>query len=78
MIDDEFYNLTSIEANSVYVKNLETYFYASAMDKEKVGFMGNSVIRPNITDTVLQGTVTSIDEQGQRFTLDSELQKNNG
>ncbi|MBL1459204.1 MAG: hypothetical protein COA34_015315 [Methylophaga sp.] len=72
MIDDDFYDLTTIEASSVYVKNIDTYFYASAMDEEDMGY---SIISPSVTDTVVQGTITSVDVNGEQFTLDSGLQE---
>lgn len=72
MIDDDFYDLTTIEASSVYVKNIDTYFYASAMDEEDIGY---SIISPSVTDTVVQGTITSVDVNGEQFTLDSGLQE---
>lgn len=72
MIDDDFYDLTTIEASSVYVKNIDTYFYASAMDEEDIGY---SIISPSVTDTVVQGTITSVDVNGEQFTLDSGIQE---
>ena len=33
-VDDDLYESTSIEASSVYVEDLNTYFYASAADEE--------------------------------------------
>ena len=72
MIDDDFYDLTTIEASSVYVKNIDTYFYASAMDEEDIGY---SIISPSVTDTVVQGTITSVDANGEQFTHDSGLQE---
>ena len=72
MIDDDFYDLTTIEASSVYLKNIDTYFYASAMDEEDIGY---SIISPSVTDTVVQGTITSVDVNGEQFTLDSGLQE---
>jgi uncharacterized protein YdeI (BOF family) len=72
MIDDDFYDLTTIEASSVYVKNIDTYFYASAMDEEDIGY---TIISPSVTDTVVQGTITSVDVNGEQFTLDSGLQE---
>ena len=72
MIDDDFYDLTTIEASSVYVKNIDTYFYASAMDEEDIGY---SIISPSVTDTVVQGTITSVDVNGEQFTLDSGFQQ---
>lgn len=32
MIDDDFFEATKIEAGSVYVENIGTYFYASSID----------------------------------------------
>lgn len=71
-IDDDFYKLTMIEAGSVYVKNIDTYFYASSIDEEDFGY---DVVSPSITDTVIKGTITSIDVGGDEFTLDTGLQE---
>lgn len=35
-VDDDLYELSTIEAGSVYVENLNTYFYASAADEESM------------------------------------------
>lgn len=35
MIDADFYEATTIEAGSVYVDTLDTYFYSSAIDEEE-------------------------------------------
>jgi len=43
MVDDDLYETTSIEASSVYVKNLNTHFYASDADKEEVPITTASV-----------------------------------
>lgn len=56
---------TSIEAGSVYVKNLNTYFYASAADEEGVSAM----IAPQDSWFQATGTVKSIN--GRDFTLDT-------
>ncbi len=34
LIDDDLFETTKIEASSVYVQNLGTYFYASSADEE--------------------------------------------
>ena len=34
LIEDSFFETTTIDASSVYVKNIDTYFYASAIDDE--------------------------------------------
>lgn len=35
-VDDDLYELSTIEAGSVYVENLNTYFYANAADEESM------------------------------------------
>ncbi len=57
LIDDDFFQLTTINASSVYVKNIDTYFYASAIDKDDYGV---TVISPVMTDTFLEGTITNV------------------
>lgn len=42
------------------------------MDEEDIGY---SIISPSVTDTVVQGTITSVDVNGEQFTLDSGLQE---
>lgn len=67
-IDKDFYDLTTIEAGSVYVKNLNTYFYASSVDEEDTYL---TTYWPAIitTQTVATGTVTSVKDE--EFTLDT-------
>lgn len=66
-VDDDFLETASIEARSVYVENLGTYFYASPQDEEDT-FV--EVTYPlEISRTVLQGTVTGVAEDA--FLLDS-------
>lgn len=72
LIEDSFFETTTIDASSVYVKNIDTYFYASAIDEEDFGY---DVVSPSITDTVIKGTITSIDVGGDEFTLDTGLQE---
>ncbi|ALS99330.1 hypothetical protein [Lacimicrobium alkaliphilum] len=67
-VDDDLYETTSIEANSVYVKDLNTYFYANDADEE-------ALLAPDMTtvyidnDLRLTGTVTKVD--GREFTIDT-------
>lgn len=67
-IDKNFYDTTTIEAGSVYVENLNTYFYASAVDEEDLYYV---TYWPAIaaTQTVVTGTVTSANDE--EFTLDT-------
>ncbi len=61
MVDDDFYETTSIEASSVYVENIGTYFFASAADEEG-GFVdiGTPV---SVSFSVLKGTVSEVNEE---------------
>ncbi|MBN1240123.1 MAG: hypothetical protein JXB36_16585 [Gammaproteobacteria bacterium] len=68
LIDDDFFQRRTIEASSVFVEDLATYFYASAVDEEDRGFV--AVMTPvDPSDVMLQGTVTAVDDE--EFTLDS-------
>ncbi len=67
LIDDDFFETTTIEASSVYVEKLDTYFYASAMDEEDA-FV--TIVEPVVVSTtVLQGTVTEVNDD--EFRLDT-------
>ena len=56
MIDDDFYEQTTIEASSVYVENLGTTFYASAVDEESI-----DVVTPVVPSKVtVSGTVSAV------------------
>jgi len=73
MIDDDFYERRTIEASSVYVEKLGTYFYASAMDEEDafISVYPSPVV---VSDTTLQGTVTEI-VGSEEFLLDTGLRQ---
>ncbi|MCB4797013.1 hypothetical protein LGR51_21190 [Pseudomonas sp. NP21570] len=69
-VDDDTYETTSIEASSIYVENLGTYFYANPSDEEEfvdIDVTPTPVIV--IGDLSVTGTVTSVD--GNEFTIDS-------
>lgn len=65
VIDDDFLETTSIEANSVYVDKLDTYFYASALDEEDFAIWYTLPTTPG--QVTLQGTVTNVSDDS--FTL---------
>lgn len=67
-VDDDLYEVASIEASSVYVKNLNTYFYANDVDEE-------DVIVPVAVTTGLQVQGTITDKIGREFTLDTGSKK---
>lgn len=60
MIDDDFYESTTIEASSVYVEKLGSYFYASSLDEEDYTVWYTV---PVITgQMVVQGIVSRVEE----------------
>jgi uncharacterized protein YdeI (BOF family) len=71
-VDDDTFESAKIEASSVYVDSLGTYFYASAADEESFTDLD---VAPTIDlgQIILTGTVTGID--GTEFTIDSGDQK---
>ncbi|HBN14736.1 MAG TPA: hypothetical protein DEG76_00515 [Pseudohongiella sp.] len=71
LIDDDFYELTTLEASSVYVEHLGTYFYASALDEED-SFVDVGPV--NVSDTTFQGMVSSVDAEAEQFRLASGAQ----
>ena len=70
VIDDDLYELAKIEASSVYVDSLNTYFYASPVDEENATIWLTDV--PVIAGTVVvRGTITSTDPASAEFTVDT-------
>ena len=67
MIDDDFFEKTSLEAGSVHVEKLGTTFFASSLDEEDYPvIMGPPAI---MAPLALQGTVSEVGEQ--EFTLNT-------
>lgn len=71
-VDDDLFEKRSIEASSVYVQDLNTYFYASAADEEDVIVTVSTPIV--LSQTVLRGTVTEIPKDDE-FVIDTGLRK---
>lgn len=65
MIEDEFFQARTIDANSIYIENLGTYFYSS--DREQDDTFVNVGTPVMVGRTFLQGTVTEVDDE--EFTL---------
>lgn len=65
-VDDDFYETTTIEASSVYVEDLNTYFYASGADEESTAA---TVTAFYDYDFEVTGEVTAT--MGREFTLDT-------
>lgn len=70
-VDADFYESTSIEAGSVYVKNLDTFFYASSLDEE--GDFMPLYYPDDMSMETLVGVVTSVADD--EFTLATGNQK---
>jgi uncharacterized protein YdeI (BOF family) len=78
-VDDDLYELSTIEAAAVYVQNLNTYFYASSADEEGLDYTPvyhwNLYAKPIASQVTVSGTVTSVSEPERRFTLDTGKRK---
>lgn len=63
MIDDDLFEVRTIEAGSVYVESLGTYFYASSIDEEDRDLFVTYTTPVMVGDMVLQGTVSAVEEE---------------
>jgi uncharacterized protein YdeI (BOF family) len=70
-VDDDLYETTSIEASSVYVDDLNTFFYASSADEESTPYYVTTIYADY--DLSLTGKITSTN--GREFTLDTGNRK---
>lgn len=69
-IDRDFFESTSIEASSVYVKNIGTTFFASSVDDEDWSAFTESVTSPmSMSSTSIIGEVTGVG--ANEFTVNS-------
>ncbi len=70
-IDADTFEKSTIEASSLYVDSMGTYFYKSSVAGEKgiqaVDMMPRAPV--DVSDTVVTGTVTSV--EGRKFTINS-------
>lgn len=76
-IDGDLFEAASIEASSVYVENLNTYYYASSVDDKDTTFTPYYSPPPvplAISDSNIRGTVTRVNADDRSFTLDTGLQ----
>ena len=71
VVDNDLFENRTIEASSVYVANLGTYFYASPRDEEDDPFVILSP--PIVSGTVVQGTVTEVNDE--EFKLNTGLRE---
>ena len=66
-IDDDMFETTSIEASSVWVNGLNTYFYANSADEEDIP--SQATLTLNDSDVRITGTIQTI--EGREFTIDN-------
>tara|TARA_R110000787_G_scaffold8444_6_gene28246 strand:- start:13395 stop:14111 length:717 start_codon:yes stop_codon:yes gene_type:complete len=67
-IDDDLFELTSIEASTVYVAGLNTSFSASSADEESLGEIAFYHL-PDLSNVVLEGKVKDVDVKKGEFSL---------
>lgn len=71
VIDDDFFETTSIDASSVYIEELGTYFFADAdtddYDWSNWWYMDTNVVAP--AAATIRGTVTSVDPDDDEFVI---------
>ncbi|HKL26563.1 MAG TPA: hypothetical protein VJ910_10095 [Desulfuromonadales bacterium] len=68
-IDDDFFEQTTLEASSVYVEKIGTFFFASPADEEEPLFaLGPPV---TVAESAVRGMVTVVEDQ--EFQLDTGL-----
>lgn len=73
-IDSDFFELTTIEAGSVYVENLGTTFFASSMDEESWSLAESSLLQPiPPSRTVVSGSVWKVNEDDFLINTGDEL-----
>lgn len=74
-IDDDLFETTSIEASSVYVQGLNSYFYANPADEEEDWYIDVPVYSYTVTTPIViaeaevRGTVSSVGER--EFTINT-------
>lgn len=74
-IDDDLFERTSIEAGSVYVDSLNTFFYASSADEEGLEvmttpyFLTAPISTKGASVASVRGTVTRVDKKEQEIRI---------
>jgi hypothetical protein len=69
-VDKNIFDSHSIEASSVFIHDLNTYFYASAADEESWSPWVSTTVMP-IGDFSYIGTVAAVDREDMEFTIDT-------
>ncbi|MDZ7791443.1 MAG: NirD/YgiW/YdeI family stress tolerance protein [Xanthomonadales bacterium] len=73
-VDDALYEEDKIEASSVYVDGLDTFFYASAADEEEIGEWSLDT-NAEFGDLTYIGTVETVSPVTDSFTIDTGAQE---
>jgi uncharacterized protein YdeI (BOF family) len=71
-VDADLFERVSIEADSVYVENLNTYFYASSTDEEgteNIPYFWSDTTPLAPSRVTIRGKVSSVDTEEREFTL---------
>jgi len=75
-VDASLYDLDTLEASAVYVEDLNTFFYANAVDEESLRPLTGpgEVSRLGMTGTVtgIEGRTFTLDTGARRFTVSTE------
>lgn len=73
-VDDDLFEVASIEAGSVYVKSLNTFFHASAADEESyvipITYVALESKPLDSSATTMNGTVKKVDRDEKEFVMD--------
>ncbi len=76
-VDKDFLEKKKVEAGSVYVKNLDTTFYANSADEEDVPFIMTSYtlvpVLPEGASVDVQGKITKVN--GREIVVDTSFRK---
>lgn len=77
VVDHDFLEKKKIEAGSVYVKNINSYFYANSDDEEDYPYVSTTYFMmselPDNASVDLKGRVVEVD--GREFVLDTGFRK---
>jgi uncharacterized protein YdeI (BOF family) len=71
-VDRDLFETASIEAEAVFVKGLNTYFYANPADEEDTSIRG-AFGTPRYNESTLRGEIVSKDAAADSFLLDTGL-----
>lgn len=76
-VDNDLAENAKIEASSVYVDNIDSYFYASAADEEsgEPNVSLDVIAMDTLSPVDVNGTVTKVDQTTEEIVIDSGIQK---